>query len=54
MGCTTERVNNVEQPIPPQRAAELGCRPEDKMEAGLIADNVPRTAPSRHAAARPT
>ena len=41
MGCTTERVNNVEQPIPPQRAAELGCRPEDKMEAGLVADDLP-------------
>jgi hypothetical protein len=41
MGCTTERVDNVERPISPQRAAELGCRPEDKMEAGLIADDVP-------------
>ena len=41
MGCTTERANNVEQPIPPQRAAELGCRPEDKMEAGLVADDLP-------------
>jgi hypothetical protein len=39
-GCTTERVNNVEQPISPARAAELGCRPESRMEAGLIADNT--------------
>ena len=41
MGCTSERVNNVEQPISAARAAELGCRPADKMEAGLIADNAP-------------
>ena len=30
MGCATERVNNVEQPITPARAAELGCRPETR------------------------
>jgi hypothetical protein len=41
MGCTSERVNNVEQPISAARAAELGCRPGDKMEAALIADNAP-------------
>lgn len=41
LGCTSERVNNVEQPISPQRAAELGCRPEDKMEAALIAEKSP-------------
>jgi hypothetical protein len=44
LGCTSERVNNVEQPISPQRAAELGCRPEDRMEAALIAEKPP--APS--------
>jgi hypothetical protein len=41
MGCKSERVNNVEQPISPARAAALGCRPEDRMEAGLIADSAP-------------
>jgi hypothetical protein len=41
MGCTVELVNNVERPITQARAAELGCRPEDRMEAGLIADNAP-------------
>jgi Animal haem peroxidase len=41
LGCTSERVNNVEQPISPERAAALGCRPADKMEAALIADNAP-------------
>ena len=39
LGCKTERVNNVEQPISAARAAELGCRPADKMEAALIADH---------------
>lgn len=38
LGCASERVNNAEQPITPARAAELGCRPADKMEAALIAE----------------
>ena len=38
MGCASERVNNVEQPITPARADQLGCRPGDKMEAALFAD----------------
>src|SRR5690242_19492835 len=41
VGCASERVNNVEQPISAARAAELGCRPADKMEAALIADKPP-------------
>ncbi|WP_156967697.1 peroxidase family protein [Methylosinus sp. PW1] len=39
LGCTSERVNNVEQPVSAARAAELGCRIDDKMEAALVADN---------------
>jgi hypothetical protein len=50
MGCASERVNNVEQPISAARAAELGCRPGDKMEAGLIADTAP--APTFTSAAK--
>ena len=38
MGCASERVNNVEQPITPARADQLGCRPGDKMEAALLAE----------------
>ena len=38
MGCTSERVNNVEQAIAPARAGQLGCRPDDKMEAALLAE----------------
>jgi hypothetical protein len=39
LGCSTQRVSNVEQPLPPEAAMRLGCRPDDKMEAGLIADD---------------
>jgi len=38
LGCARERVNNVEQPVSAARAAELGCRPADRMEAALIAE----------------
>src|SRR6266700_1222900 len=38
LGCASERVNNTQQPVTPARAAELGCRPADKMEAALIAE----------------
>jgi hypothetical protein len=41
MGCVSERVGNAEQAISVERAAELGCRPADRMEAGLIAENAP-------------
>jgi hypothetical protein len=38
LGCQTERVDGVERPITPERAAQLGCRQDDKMESALIAD----------------
>jgi hypothetical protein len=38
MGCASERVNNIEQPITPARADQLGCRPGDKMEVALFAE----------------
>ncbi len=41
LGCVTERVDNVERPISAQRAAELGCRQHDKMDAALIAQDTP-------------
>jgi Animal haem peroxidase len=40
LGCASERVNNVERPLSAERAAALGCRPEDKMEAALIAEET--------------
>lgn len=38
LGCRTERVDNVDRPVSPERARALGCRPDDKMEAALFAD----------------
>jgi hypothetical protein len=40
LGCSTELVNNEAMPLTPARAALLGCRPEDKMEAALLADTA--------------
>jgi hypothetical protein len=39
LGCASERVNNVEQPLSADDVAKLGCRPDDKMEAALIAND---------------
>jgi heme peroxidase len=44
LGCASERVDNVARPISPARARELGCRPDDKMEAALIADATDPTS----------
>ncbi len=41
MGCASERIGGVVQPLSDERKAELGCRPEDRMEAALIADDSP-------------
>ncbi len=41
LGCASERVENEIVPVSAERAAELGCRPEDRMEAALIADGEP-------------
>ena len=40
LGCASARVDNVEQPLPPETAARLGCRSGDKMEGALIADDA--------------
>lgn len=37
LGCAEQRVDNLPRPLTPQDIARLGCRPEDKMEAGLVA-----------------
>jgi hypothetical protein len=41
LGCATQREGNVETPLTAEEIARLGCRPEDKMEAALIAQNGP-------------
>jgi Animal haem peroxidase len=44
LGCASERAGNLEAPLTPERVAELGCRPEDTFESGLIAaDDEPGT-----------
>ncbi|HXW23432.1 MAG TPA: peroxidase family protein [Xanthobacteraceae bacterium] len=46
LGCLSERVGDAERPISPERAAQLGCRQNDKMDATLIADDTrPHTFP---------
>jgi len=40
LGCASERVDNVVRPISPERAAQLGCRQNDKMDAALIAQGT--------------
>ena len=44
VGCETKLVNNVEQPLTPEDIAALGCRPDDRMDKGYIAqDSAPDT-----------
>jgi hypothetical protein len=40
-GCATQLVNNREQPLSPDDIARLGCRPEDRIDRGYIAQNTP-------------
>ena len=39
VGCRTQLVDNVEQPLSPQEAADLGCRPGDRMDRAFIAQD---------------
>jgi hypothetical protein len=41
LGCATEQVGHAVVPLSPEGAADLGCRPEDKMDAALIANSAP-------------
>lgn len=38
VGCTTQRVGNVERPLTPELAAKLGCRPGDRMDKAYVAE----------------
>lgn len=44
VGCTSQRVNNQEQPLSPEQAQQLGCRPKDQVDKAYVADQKP--APS--------
>ena len=44
VGCETKLVNNVEQPLTPEDIQKLGCRPDDRMDKGYVAqDSAPGT-----------
>lgn len=41
VGCETKLVNNVEVPLTPEDIANLGCRPDDRMDKGYVAQDSP-------------
>ena len=41
VGCTSQRVNNQEQALTATQAAELGCRPNDKVDVAFVAQDEP-------------
>jgi hypothetical protein len=44
VGCETKLVNNVEVPLTPEDIQKLGCRPDDRMDKGYVAqDSAPGT-----------
>src|SRR5580658_7008899 len=44
VGCQTKLVNNAEQPLTPEDIQKLGCRPDDRMDKGYVAqDSAPGT-----------
>jgi len=44
VGCQTKLVNNVQQPLTPEDIQALGCRPDDRIDKGYVAeDNAPPT-----------
>ncbi len=40
VGCTTQLVKNIEQPLTGEDAKKLGCRPDDKIDAAFIAEGT--------------
>jgi len=42
VGCETKLVNNIEQPLTAEDIVKLGCRPDDRMDRGYVAqDSAP-------------
>lgn len=39
VGCASQKVANVERPLAPAEAAQLGCRPNDGIDRALVADS---------------
>ncbi len=40
VGCETQLVNNVEQPLSPEDIQRLGCRPGDRIDQGYVAQST--------------
>jgi hypothetical protein len=40
VGCATQLVKNIEQPLTGEDVKRLGCRPDDKIDAAIIADST--------------
>ena len=38
-GCTSQKVNDVETPLTPAQASQLGCRPGDVIDKSFVADD---------------
>lgn len=41
VGCATQLVNNVETPLTPEQAKQLGCRPEDRVDKNYVLQDSP-------------
>ena len=41
MGCATQKVNNTEKPLTTEQVKVLGCRPDDRIDVGYVAQNTP-------------
>ncbi len=47
VGCATKLANGAQQPLTPEEIAQLGCRPDDMIDKGYVADDA---APSTFSA----
>ena len=41
VGCETQLMNGVEKPLTPEQVAQLGCRPDDQIDKGYVAQDSP-------------
>lgn len=41
VGCETQLVNGVPAPLSPEQVKQLGCRPEDRIDKGYVAQDTP-------------
>lgn len=41
MGCSMQRIHNIERPLTANDVTRLGCRPDDRIDKGIIAEDTP-------------